>query len=294
MDEVVMGVLPEYELRVVLVTSTQVAQTARQKHGARGAAAHVLGESITAAALLSALQLQKSKAKVNLQLECDGPLRGLFVESDSGGGVRGYVKNPYLAYAGQPGAYQWRPVYGNSGFLSVLRDPGNGDFFRSSVELEAFDLTLDFERFFQVSEQVPTGVVLHVTPKRDEPLSAVAGILLQVMPGGDEAKLKAMIGRFREEGLLARTLEGGGAELHASQLLGQLLQGEVFEVTSRYPLQWSCPCSKDRVVRALLTLGKAELQDILQKDGKAEATCQFCSGTYVVDGEELRGLIARF
>ncbi|MBX5480978.1 MAG: Hsp33 family molecular chaperone HslO [Myxococcaceae bacterium] len=291
-DEVVMGVLPEDELRVVLVSATGVARTARDKHRARPAAAHVLAESLTAASLLAALQLQKSSARINLQLECDGPLRGVFVESDSVGAVRGYVKNPLVEYEGHQGAYHWRPVYGNAGFLSVLRDEGSGEFFRSSVELESFDLARDFEHYFSASEQLPTGVAIEVVPEGEEPLGRVVGVLLQALPGGNVEALRQRTEALRG-GRLREAIIAAGPELPPAQLLTRLFEGEKLEITSRYPLEWKCPCSKERVIRALLTLGRDELLDMLARDKKAEATCQFCSSTYVVSDAELAGLIDR-
>lgn len=292
-DEVVMGVLQDAEIRVVAAVATGVARTARDQHKARTAAAHVLAEGLVGSALLSALQLQKSGKRINLQLECDGPLRGIFVESEAGGALRGYAKNPFVEHEGNPGEYHWRPVYGNSGFLSVLRDQGDGEYFRSSVQLEDFDLPRDFERYFRVSDQVETALVIRVLPKGNEPLGTVAGILLQALPNGNIEALQALKQRL-QAGALDEAVASLGSEVSARALISAVTKGHAVEVTSQYPIAWRCPCSKDRVVRALLTLGPAELTDMLEKEGKAEASCHFCSTEYRVDAEELKALIAQF
>lgn len=291
-DELVMGLWRDRDLRVVVTTATGVARNARDSHKAGLAASELLAEALVASALLSALQLQKQKqdATINLQLECGGPLRGLFVESTGDGGLRGYVKNPLVDIESR-GEYRWRPALGNSGYLSVLRDQGNGEFFRSSVELEAFDLPRDFERYFQSSEQVETGVAIEIVPLDGEPLGAVGGVLLQALPGGDVQALRAardriVGGELREA--LASLGDGG-----AGALLSKLFDEPSLELTARYPLRWRCPCSKERVMRSLATLGTDELKDIVEKDGKATAHCQFCSTEYVVNKDELEELIAQ-
>jgi molecular chaperone Hsp33 len=170
----------------------------------------------------------------------------------------------------------------------VLRDLGGGEQYRSAVELEHFDLARDLERYFSISDQLPTRVYLTVLPRPDEPLGLVAGLLLQPLPQGDLEAFRALGDR------LERDFESevrAHAEHGASALLKALVAQPELEVMSRYPVSFTCSCSKDRVKRALLTLGRAELEDILATDGKAEADCHFCTMHYVISGEEIRALI---
>src|SRR5262249_7996945 len=155
-DELVSGLLKETDLRVVLVTASELARRARELHRSATASASLLAQGLTAGALLASLQ--KSDSRVNLQLECDGPLRGLFVDGETSGVLRGYAKNPLVSHVGNEGEYHWRPALGNKGFLSVLRDLGGGEYYRSAVELESFDLAKDLERYFAISDQLPTRV----------------------------------------------------------------------------------------------------------------------------------------
>ncbi|WNG14460.1 Hsp33 family molecular chaperone HslO [Cystobacter fuscus] len=289
-DELVSGLLKETDLRVVLVTTSDLARRARELHRSASASASLMAQALTAGALLGSLQ--KNDSRINLQVECDGPLRGLFVDGDGAGVVRGYAKNPLVSHVGAEGEYHWRPALGNKGFLSVLRDLGGGEQYRSAVELESFDLGRDLERYFRISDQLPTRVYLSVQPlsqgEQPEPLGLVAGMLLQPLPQGD-------MEAFRELGdRLARDFELA-VRAHAAQGTGALLKALVsqpdLEVMSRYPVSFTCSCSKDRVKRALTTLGRAELEDILATDGKAEADCHFCTMHYVITGEEIQGLL---
>ena len=289
-DELVSGLLKETDLRVVLVTATELSRRARELHRSASASASLMAQALTAGALLASLQ--KSDARINLQLECDGPLRGLFVDGDKSGVLRGYAKNPLVAHAGNEGEYHWRPALGNKGFLSVLRDLGGGEYYRSAVELECFDLSKDLERYFTISDQLPTRVYLTVLPAQadgtTEPLGTVVGMLVQPLPDGDQEAFRALSDRLiREFESTVKAQAGQGT----TALLKALVPQADLEVMSRYPVSFTCSCSKERVKRALLSMGRAELEDILATDGQAEADCHFCTTHYVVSGEEIRELL---
>ncbi len=291
-DELVSGLLKDSDLRVVLVTTGELSRHARDVHQSQPASAVLFAQGLTAAALLGSLQ-KKEDSRINLQLECDGPLRGLFVDGDSSGVVRGYVKNPYVSHLGSEGHYRWRTALGNKGFLSVLRDLGGGEYYRSAVELESFDLTKDMERYFSMSDQLPTRLYLTVLPGvsdgTPEPLGTVVGLLLQPLPDGDQAAFRQLGDR------MARDFEST-VKAHAGQgataLLKALVPQPDLEVMSRYPVSFTCSCSKERVKRALMILGREELEDILATEGEAKADCHFCTTHYVVTGEEIREILA--
>ncbi|ATB31053.1 Hsp33 family molecular chaperone HslO [Melittangium boletus] len=286
-DELVSGLLKESDLRVVLVTTGALSRRARELHRSSSASASLMAQALTAGALLAALQ--KNDSRINLQLECDGPLRGLFVDGDGSGVLRGYAKNPLVSHEGLDGEYHWRPVLGNKGFLSVLRALGDGENYRSAVELESFDLAKDLERYFTISDQVPSRVYLTVLPEGEERLGLVAGLLLQPLPNGDTQTFRTLGDRLAQDfEPTVRALAGQGT----SALLKALVPQSDLEVMSRYPVSFTCSCSKDRVKRALVSLGREELLDILAKDGKAEADCHFCTTHYVVTGEEIQEILA--
>ena len=303
-DELVSGLLKDVDLRVVLVTAGALSRKARALHSAEPAAAALLAQGLASAALLAALQ--KAKGRINLQLECDGPVRGMFADAEAGGTVRGYLKNPYVSFTGGEGEYHWRPVLGNSGFLSVLRDLGGGEYYRSSVELQAFDFPQDLERYFHASEQVQTRLALELVPgpvgseagaaggaPRHDALGQVVGVLLQPLPDGDPQAFREL-GQDLSQRLLRVLGEQAkdGADGSAVGLLRALFARDDLEIMSRYPLDFECGCSRERVKRALLAMGKAELEDVLATDKKAEATCQFCTTQYVITEDELRELLA--
>ena len=287
-DELVSALLPSAGLRVVLASTAGVARHARGLQHAAPASAQLLSQGFTSAILLAALQ--KEHTRINLQLECAGPLRGFFVDASSDGTSRGYVKNPHLVHEGAPGSFHWRAALGNSGFLSVLRQLENGEFYRSSVELQAFDVARDMETYFEASEQVETRLELAAAADGDEPLGHVVGVLLQPLPEGDRAVLEALGDRLQAPGFLQKQLEDRPKSLtHLASAIVGAEHGEL-EWMSRYPLQFKCTCSRERVLRALLSMGKPELEDMAKTEGRAEVTCEFCTEHYVVEQAELVAL----
>jgi molecular chaperone Hsp33 len=285
-DGVVRALLAQENLKVVAVVATVAAQEGRLLHELKPVSAELLGQALCGGALLAALQ--KDDTRINLQLECDGPLRGLFVDASASGEVRGYVKNRWLEVKGSEGPFQWRPALGNSGYLSVLKNIGGGEYYRSSIQLTAMDLPVDLNAYFVSSEQVATQVAISLAAHGDEPLWRVAGVLLQALPGGDVESL-----RRRGEALpetLARVV-ANGETLTPTALLRAVVEGADLEVLASYPLEWTCNCSKERVLETLASLGKAELQKILEEQGTAVVSCQFCSTRHEATKEDLERLL---
>ncbi|MBX7116490.1 MAG: Hsp33 family molecular chaperone HslO [Myxococcaceae bacterium] len=285
-DGVVRALLAQENLRAVAVVATVAAQEGRLLHQLKPVSAALLGQALCAGALMAALQ--KDNSRVNLQLECDGPLRGLFVDASASGEVRGYVKNAWLEVAGEPGPFQWRPALGNSGYLSVLKDIGEGEYYRSSIQLSAMDLSTDLNAYFVSSEQVATRLAIALSARADEPLGKVAGVLLQALPGADVEGLKRRGETLAA--LLQKTL-GGDEPLTAAGLLGAVVEGHDLEVLASYPLEWSCNCSKERVLQALASLGKDEIRKMIEEQGSAVVSCQFCSTRHEATREDLQKLL---
>lgn len=282
-DELVTGLLKGSELRVVAARVTAAAKQAKQLHELRPASAALLAEGLCAGALLAALQ--KERTRINLQLSCDGALGGMFVDADSGGALRGYVKNPLVEFLGAEGQFHYRPALGNSGYLSVLRERKDGEYYRSSIELKHFELAKDLQEFFSISEQLPAAIALASDPQEE-----IVGLLVQPLPKGDREELWALQQRIQGP-------EGLGTALHASSLasiaqLAETALGRELDVLSRTELSYQCTCTKARMLVALAALGAQDLQELIATQGQAEVTCQFCGRRHVATKEDLQKLLA--
>src|SRR5512134_1015440 len=183
-DRLCRGLLPDRGLRAVFVRVADTARMARVLHGLYPTSVRLFAEGMAGGLLVAALQ--KDRARVNLQIECDGPLRGLLVDADPEGNVRGYVRGAAVNFPGDPerGAHA---ALGGSGFLSVLRDLGGGQWYRAHVELRELSIAADLSRYFAESEQVDTALDIAVLHRPEEPLADVAAVLVQKLPDGDAA-----------------------------------------------------------------------------------------------------------
>ncbi len=267
-DAVVRTLLQESNLKVSVAVLSGAAQEARRRHRMHPASASLFAQGLAGAALMASLQ--KGETRINLQLACDGPLGGFFVDAAASGEIRGYVKNPNLDLELSTGVFQWRAALGNAGFLSVLRDVG-GEYYRSSVELVSMRFADDLNHYFATSDQVATRVAITVQPAEGDPLGKVAGLLLQSMPDGDPEALKRLSAdletRFHDavEGL--ETLE-------ANALLASLFPGVAPMIET--PVRFTCNCSKERAMSTVEVLGVDEVQDIVDTMGSTAVSCQFC------------------
>jgi molecular chaperone Hsp33 len=284
-DRLCRGLVPERGLRVVFVRVGDTARMARVLHALYPTSAYLFGQALAAGALLAALQ--KERARVNLQVECDGPLRGLLVDADPDGNVRGWVKGPRVHFPGDPAAGA-HAALGSGGFLSVLREVGGGPFYRSAVELEAMDLAADLGRWFQASEQVATALDLAVVPRDGEPLAEVAGVLVQRLPDGDDAALEAARAR-----IAAGALSEGLAHGAPAQEVIRAIVGEGFELLADLEVAYRCGCSPERARTAVSALGVDGIAEVLADEKEAVITCEFCRQRYVVGEAELRDLARR-
>jgi molecular chaperone Hsp33 len=279
-DRLCRGLVPGAGLRAAFVRLPDTARMARMLHGLYPTAARVFGEALAAGLLLGALQ--KDRGRVNLQLECDGPLAGLLVDADAEGNVRGYVRRPAVHFPGDP-ARGARAALGRSGFLSVVRDVGGGQLYRSAVSLEAMDLVPDLRRWFASSEQVATALDLAVVPRDGDPLGEVAGIVVQRLPDGADAEVAAVRERL-DGGVLAEGLLGRAP---AQEIIARAC-GNGFELLADGEVAWRCRCSHERARVAVSALGVDGIAEVLANERQAEVTCEFCRRRFVLGEEELR------
>jgi molecular chaperone Hsp33 len=284
-DRLCRGLFPQRGIRAVYVRVGDTARMARVLHGLYPTSAHLFAQALAAGTLLGALQ--KEQGRVNLQLECDGPLAGLFVDADTEGNVRGYARRPDVHFPGDP-ARGARAALGGSGFLSVLRQLGEGQHYRSAVELASFDLAEDLRRWFAASEQVATALDLAVVPRGDEPLGEAAGVLVQRLPDGDDAGIEAARSRLAAGALPAALARGASPQEVIAEVCGP-----GFELLADAEVAYRCGCSDARARAAVSALGRDGVLEVLATEKQAVITCEFCRSRYVVDEGALREIARR-
>ena len=284
-DTIVRALLQDSNLKVSVAVLTQTARDGRQRHRLAAASASLFAQGLLGGALMASLQ--KGETRINLQLECDGPMRGFFVDAAAAGDIRGYVKNPDVDMELSEGVFQWRAALGNSGFISVLRDMG-GEYYRSSVELISMRLADDLNHYFKTSDQVATRVALTVQREGGEGLGKVAGVLVQALPDADLEALKRIAGDL--ESRLHDAVEKADA-LDAMSLLAALFPGVPSMIET--PVRFACTCSHERAMTTLESLGATEVQTIVDTLGSTAVTCQFCGSKHEISLKDLWEILER-
>ncbi|MBE9181849.1 Hsp33 family molecular chaperone HslO [Oculatella sp. LEGE 06141] len=290
-DQLVRATAADGGIRAVGVITTRLAEEARQRHSLSYVATAALGRTMSAGLLLAS-SMKRAESRVNIRIRGNGPLGGLMVDAGLDGTVRGYVDNPSIELPPNPkGKLDVGGAVGQQGYLYVVRDVGYGYPYSSTTELVTGEIGEDITNYLVQSEQTPSALVLGVFVGA-QGVTASGGLLLQVMPKAarDEALVQTLESRVA-------ALSGFTPLLQAGKTLPQMfeeLMGDMgLEVLpERQLLQFHCGCSFDRVLGALKLLGEDELQDMIEKDDGAEATCHFCGEVYQANSSELEQLIS--
>ena len=306
---------PAAGLQLLVVTATRLARDARERHQLSEGSAAVLAQALAGTLLLVASEPgDPESARVDVQLECRGPLRGLLVDADGNGSIRGMVRVSDLDRAGKRGGepqaeapagptrFDARALLEGGlgdevGMLSILRRQPGGtetELHRALVPFAGADLAAGLTAFLQSDRPGAGHMVAEVLFRGAEPLATVAGALLGPLDEAneDQAEAAAKIAKELRAGGLTRLLQADGAgNAHAlAQRISEVHGLGPLQLKSEQRPRFSCRCSRERLVRALQTLPAPELVDMAETDGGAEATCDFCAECYVVTKDELLAL----
>jgi molecular chaperone Hsp33 len=276
------------------VTTRTVAEAAR-RHQTTGTVSAALGRTLTGALLLGAGQ--KEFDRLTVQIDCDGPVRGITAETNAHGQVRGYVREPLadvpLNAAGKfdvsavVGGGMFHVTY-ESGFdIGLYREP-----YRGAVPLVSGEIGEDFAYYLAKSEQIPSAVMLGVLVRARESgetfIEAAGGLMIQVMPGADSATVAAVEASVERTPHTTSLIREGA---RPAELLRAALGDVPFEILDEQAVGFSCTCSYERVVSLVSSIDRAELESMLREDKGAALTCHFCNETYRIDEPSLAGIV---
>ena len=233
--------------------------------------------------------LKEEKGSVTLQIKGGGPLGTVLAVADCGGNVRGYVQNPHVELMEKhPGKLDVGRAVGTSGTLTVIKDIGLKEPYVGSIGLFSGEIADDLAMYFVESEQIPTACALGVLVGTDQSVTAAGGYLIQLLPGAPEEVIDQIEAGIKQVGPVSGALASG---LDGEGLLRAVLSGFELEILETHPVAYQCYCSRERVTRALISMGRQELSDLIEDQGQAELTCQFCDKVYHFSKEELEELL---
>jgi molecular chaperone Hsp33 len=285
-DYLVRIIARDVNIRGMACVTTHLVDEARRRHGTSPTASAALGRALTGGALMGALL--KKDQRVALRFEGDGPLKKILVEADSMGGVKGYVGVPTADMPPRNGKLDVSGVLGQKGLLVVTKDLRLREPYSGMVALHSGEIAEDLAHYLAESEQIPSAVGLGVYVAPDGTVTAAGGFLVQSFPPSDDEAVEEIIRRIGNMGAVTDLLRRGKTP---EQLLETLFEGIPFDLLLRHDLAFQCTCSRERVERALITLGKDEISTILENLGQADVRCEFCLQSYHLSGHDLRGLL---
>lgn len=273
-------------VRALAAVTTGVVEEARQRHGTFPTATAALGRTLTAGLLLGATM--KDEERLSIELVGDGPLRRVMVTTDGDGRVRGYVTRPETHLPPKNGKLDVAGAIGE-GLLSVMRtQPWNKEPYRSVMKLVSGEIAEDITHYLSTSEQMPSATALGVFVNADGTVGAAGGFLVQILNGA-ASDLAGLIERNVAALPHVTSLIRGGEG--PREILEAVLRGLELRVIADEPVRFGCSCTRERVLGAILLLGKDEIEDMIRTEGRAEVRCEFCAEQYVVDRGELEVLV---
>ena len=288
-DQIIRVLAKNAPVKASVITARDMVERARQIHRTLPVATAALGRTLMAASMMGN-QLKEEDGSVTLRIKGDGPLGGITAVADSAGNARGYVVNPAvdLPLKG-PAKLDVGSAVGRDGSLTVIKDMNLKEPYVGTVPLVSGEIAEDITSYFAESEQIPTACALGVLVDVDQSVLCAGGYLIQLLPGADDAAISAIERGIARVGPVTEALRGG---LDARGLVEQVLSEFELEELSAEPVEYRCYCSRDRVTRALISMGREELEALIREQGRAELTCQFCDKVYHYTKEELEGLLA--
>ncbi len=287
MDQIVRAIAKNAPVKAMAISARDMVERARAIHDCWPVAAAALGRLLMAASMMGAAMKEEAGA-VTLRVKGGGPLGALTAVSDSRGNVRGYVQNPAVDVPRKAkGKLDVGAAVGCNGELTVIRDLGLKEPYIGSVQLVGGEIAEDVAAYFVESEQVPTACALGVLIAPSQTVQAAGGYLIQLLPGADETVVSAVERGVARLGAVSARLDAGTDPLG---LLREVLGEFDLEVLETSPIEYRCYCTRERVSRALISLGRAELDALIKEQGGAELTCQFCDEVYRFNAQELGAL----
>lgn len=288
MDELVRLIAKDAPVKAVAISGTAMVERAREIHDTWPVATAALGRLLMAASMMGNM-LKAEDGSVTLRINGGGPLGTLTAVSDCEGNVRGYVQNgavdvPRKAHA----KLDVGAAVGENGDLTVIKDIGMKEPYVGSVQLVGGEIAEDLAAYFVESEQIPTACALGVLITPEQTVSVAGGYLIQLLPGADDSVIDRIEAGIRDVGAVSAQLAAG---LSAQEVVEKVLSGFELEVLERTPVEYRCYCSRERVSRALIAMGREELTALIEEQGGAELTCQFCDNVYHFNKDDLEALL---
>lgn len=288
-DYMVRATAANAQVRAFAVTTKELVETARQAHNTSPVVTAALGRLLTAGVMMGSM-LKGDDDLLTLQVRGDGPVRGLTVTANAKGEVKGYATVPdVILPANAKGKLDVGGAVGR-GTLSVIRDLGLKEPYVGQTALVTGEIGDDLTSYFATSEQTPSSVGLGVLMEKTNTVRCAGGFIIQLMPFTEDSVIDALEKKLSEVKSVTELLDQG---LTPEQLLEKLLGDFELEFNDTIPAAYSCNCSRERVEKAIVSIGSKDIREMIQDNRPIEVKCQFCEKAYTFDVEDLKRILSK-
>lgn len=288
-DYIVRATAANSQIRAFAATTRETVETARQKHNTSPVVSAALGRLLTAGAMMGSM-LKGEKDILTLQVKGNGPMKGMIVTADSQANVKGYAMEPQVILpANAKGKLDVAGAVGE-GFLNVIKDMGLKEPYMGQTALQTGEIAEDLTYYFATSEQVPSSVGLGVLMDRNNTVRQAGGFIIQLMPFAQEEVISRLEANLLKVSSVTALLEEGNSP---EQILELLLGDMGLEILDTIPTQFYCNCDKKRVEKAIVSIGRKDIQEMIEEGKDIEVNCHFCNTSYTFGIDELKDIIIR-
>ena len=288
-DYIVRAAAADAQIRAFACTTRELVEHARKVHNTSPVVTAALGRLLSAGLMMGTM-LKGENDLLTLQIKGDGPVGGLTVTADAKGSVKGYANIPDVILPAKPnGKLNVSGAIGRGG-LTVIKDMGLKEPYSGQVELQTGEIAEDITYYFAASEQIPSSVGLGVLMEKDNTVKQAGGFIVQLMPFAEENVINRLESNLKKISSVTSILDMGNTP---EQMLTLILDGMDVEFTDRMSAQFFCNCSREKIEKVLLSVGKKELQSMIDDGETIEVNCHFCNTDYHFTVEELRALYER-
>ena len=288
-DYIVRATAANHQVRAFAATTKDVVETARAAHNTSPVATAALGRLLTAGAIMGSM-MKNEKDMLTIKIQCDGPIKGLTVTADVHGNVKGFVEEPMVMLPpSEKGKLDVAKALG-LGVLSVIKDMGLKEPYVGDTILTTSEIAEDLTYYFATSEQVPSSVGLGVLMEKDNTVKQAGGFIIQVMPFVEDAVVEQLEANIAKLEPVTTMLNKG---MTPEQILETVLAGMDVQFTDTMPTAFQCSCSKSRVEKALISIGKKDIQEMINDGKEIEMHCHFCNTSYSFSVEELKEILKK-
>ena len=287
-DYIVRATAANAQIRAFAASTTELVEEARTRHNTSPVATAALGRLLTAGAMMGSMMKNPTDV-LTLQVQCGGPIGGMTVTADSKGEVKGYVHNPDVMLPPKNGKLDVGGALG-IGVLSVIKDIGLKEPYVGQTILVSGEIAEDLTYYYATSEQTPSSVALGVLMNKDNTVRQAGGFIIQLMPGASEAVISALEKKIGEIHSITTLLDVG----NTPETILQYILGDLgLEINEKLPAKFTCNCNKSRIERALISVGKKDIQEMIDDGKPIEVNCHFCNKNYTFDVDELKDILEK-